>query len=121
MTTGKLEPFDADTTEWTKYQEGVQLYFAANVAKDKQKAVFLTVCRPTTYSLLQILLVPMRSVDVTLTAIFAALSARFKPKVPKVITSFKFLSRRRQESECVNDYIAALNRLLHDCNWTDIA
>lgn len=116
---GKLEAFDASTTEFAEYQERVLLYFLANdVAEVKRPAVFLTSCGTTTYSLLRSLLAPTKPGEATLTAIFAALNGHFKPRVSEVVASFKFFSRRRQEGESVNDYVAALNKLVDDCNFT---
>lgn len=115
---GKLEAFDASTTKWAEYQERVLQYLLANdVGAAKQPAVFLTSCETTTYSLLRSLLAPTKPGEATLTEIFAVLSAHFKPRVSEVVASFKFFSRRRQEGESVSDYVAALNKLIDDCNF----
>lgn len=115
---GKLEAFDACTTEFAEYQERVLLYFLANdVTEEKKSAVFLTSCGTATYSLLRSLLTPTKPGKATLTELFAALNAHFKPRVSKVVTSFKFFSRRRHEGGAVSDYVAALNKVVDVCSF----
>ncbi|KAM7304853.1 uncharacterized protein ISCGN_014753 [Ixodes scapularis] len=115
---GKLEAFDASTTEFAEYQERVLMYLLVHdVAEEKKSAVFLTSCGTATYSLLRSLLAPTKPGEATLTEIFAALNAHFKPRVSEAVASFKFFSRRRHEGEAVSDYVAALNKLVDDCNF----
>ena len=49
---GSVGPFDRDTDNWTSYCERLEQFFLANgvAGEEKQRAVLLSACGPTTYS-----------------------------------------------------------------------
>ena len=50
---GKLSEFDKDKEDWTSYVERLELFFEANdiEQEEKQKAILLSSCGPSTYKL----------------------------------------------------------------------
>ena len=63
---GKIGEFSSQQEMWDAYLERLELYFAANDITDdtKRRAILLTVCGPTTYSLICNLAAPKKPEEV---------------------------------------------------------
>ena len=114
---GKIDEFDHEKEDWTAYQERMELFFQANAVADGWKvAVFLTLIGPKTYGLLRNLVAPEKPAEKTLEVLKRELSAYYTPKPLAIAERFKFLGRRQQTNETVQEFMAQLRKMAEHCN-----
>ncbi|XP_070381275.1 uncharacterized protein [Dermacentor albipictus] len=112
----KLEPFTGEGHEWEEYVEVLEQHFIANsIAVDKQRAVFLSSCGRSTYSLLRLLLAPRRPSDVPLTESLQLLTNHYAPKPSAIVQRYHFHCRTQRDGEAVKDFVAELRKLADPC------
>ena len=77
-------------TDWDQYVERLGNLFLANDIKDaaKQRAVFLSVIRLSTYKILRNLPTPAKPADKTFAELVFVLSRHYKPKPSEIMERF---------------------------------
>ena len=116
---GTIGPFNEAEETWTEYVERLEQYFIANDVEDdkKQRAIFLSVCGPKTYSLLRDLLQPRKPSATEFKEIVETLERHFRPTPNVIFERFKFHNRERREGESITVYVAELRKLSEYCNF----
>ena len=96
---GSIGEFDGDRETWKSYTERLTQYFSANDVKsaDKQHAIFLSVCGPTTYQLIRNILAPVKPTDRLFAQLVELVEKHRNPK-PSVIVSRYNLNTRMNEA-----------------------
>ena len=116
----RLELFDPATDDWEAYMERLDLYFTANMVEDDRKvAVFLTVARPKTYTLVRNLVAPAKLADKMYQELMALVDRQLNPKPLVMAERFHFHSRNQGEHETVGQYSAELCSLAKTCKFQD--
>ena len=66
-TYGNVGEFHNGAEEWTAYTERLEHYFTANDidSAEKKRAILLSICGPTTYSLIRSLVSPKKATEYT--------------------------------------------------------
>ena len=120
-THGKMSYFDATKEKWTSYAERLDFYFEANnvTVPEKKRAIFLTVCGPSTYDLLKSLLHPNNPKEKTYAELKECLEKHFDPKPSSIVQRFKFNTRIRNSDESVATYVANLRAIGEHCDFGD--
>ena len=97
---GKCRP---ETDDWTAYAERVGHYFTANDITDdsKKRAIFLSVCGPSTYGLIRSLVAPKTADDHSYTELVELVKKHYNPRPSAITQRFKSNSRVRQPGETV--------------------
>ena len=121
---GKIEHFDPQSEEWTRYVERVQQFFEANELTGEDKAVkrratFLTLIGPTTYQRLTDLVAPAKPNTKTFEQLVEVLTKYYSPKPVEIMQRHRFYSRSRRTGETVAEFVADLRRLATHCNFGD--
>ena len=118
---GSVGEFDASRESWTSYCERLELYFVANEVLDaaKQRAIFLTVCGPTTYQLVRNLVAPAKPTDKSLAALVKLVEDHHSPQPSVTVHRFKFNSRTQADGETIAAFVAELRRLSEHCEFGD--
>ena len=91
-THGTISSFDPDKEQWTSYAERLDFYFEANnvTSAETKRAIFLTVCGPSTFQLLKSLVQPNTPKEKTYTELKEFLEKHFNPKPSSIVQRFKF-------------------------------
>ena len=118
---GRIDSFDLKTDNITEYIERVEQYFIANDVTDekKQTAIFLTVIRNETYSLLRNLLAPESSAGKTVKMLSETLIDHLKLQPIIIAQRYKFYCRDQSENETITEYLAELRKLTLNCDFKD--
>lgn len=118
---GNISEFDSRGEDWHLYVERLEQFFVANEVKDKdrQRAIFLTVCGQRTYTLLRSLIQPAKPTDKTLKEILQVLEKHFAPKPSVVVERCHFNERIRKDGESISDYVAELRKMTEYCEYGD--
>lgn len=116
---GSTVPFNSQEQSWEEYCEVLQHFFDANGIEEagKKRAILLSAVGSHTYSLIRNLLSPVKPGAKTYDDLVKLLTDHFNPKPSEIVQRFKFNSRSRKPGEAVLDYVAALRKLAHDCNY----
>ena len=85
----------------------------------KKRAIFLSVCGPSTYGLIRSLVAPKTATDYSYTELVELAKKHSNPRPSAITQRFKFNSRVRQPGETVAEYVAALHQLSKHCNFND--
>ena len=118
---GSVGEYKPEAEDWTAYTERVGHYFTANDITDdgKKRAIFLSVCGPSTYGLIRSLVAPKTATDLSYTELVELVKKHYNPRPSAITQRFKFNSRVRQPGETVAEYVAALHKLSEHCNFND--
>ena len=117
-TLGQLSEFDPQAENVAAYLERVELFFKANdIGEDKMVALFLSVIRAKTYSLLRDLLAPEKPQEKTLAELFKKLKDHYEPKPIVIAERFHFHRRDQGANESITEYVAELRRLAINCEF----
>ncbi|XP_018574450.1 uncharacterized protein LOC108913383 [Anoplophora glabripennis] len=117
---GTIEPFNTgEPLKWKTYMERFQFFITANGITDetKKKAVFLSICGPSTYDIIHSLIAPQAVSDVDLAVITEKLSAHFLCST--VVGRFMFHRRNQKPEENMASYIKELRHLAGDCGFNE--
>ena len=96
------------------------MFFAANdVEEDKQVAVFPSVIRMKTYSLLRNLLASKAPKEETFASLERVVKLHFKPQLLVTAERFHFYQRSQEAAESLSHYVAKLPRLSATCEFGD--
>ena len=118
---GNVGEFDQATENWTAYIERMEQYFVANdvTANNKKRAILLSTCGPTTYSLIRSLVAPSKVTDIEYPALLEKINKHFNPRPSIIMERYKFHSRTQQPEESVSAFIAELRKLTEFCDFGD--
>jgi len=98
------------------YVEHLIQYLEAKDA-DQQRAVFLSICDPATYRLIQNLVTPKKPTELKFKEIVEAVQKHHDPKPSVIVQCYRFNSRNHQTGESVATYIAELRQLSEHCEF----
>ena len=110
-----------ESEDWTAYTERVGHYFTANdIADDgKKRAIFLSVCGPSTCSLIHSLVSPKAATDFSYTQVVELAKKHYNPRLSAITQQFKFNSQVQQSGETVAEYVAELRKLTEHCDFKE--
>ena len=116
---GTIGPFNKAEEPWAQYVERLEQYFIVNDVEDdnKQRAIFLSVCGPKTYSLIRDLLQPRKPSATDIKEILETVARHFMSKPNVILERFKLHNRERREDESITGYIAELRKLSEHYNF----
>ena len=86
---------------------------------EKKRAILLSICGPTTYSLIRSLVSPKKATDYTFTELIEKVAKHFNPCPSATVQRYKCNLHCRQLGESVADYVAALCALSENCEFGD--
>ena len=111
--------FDCSKEDWPAYTERLEFYLEANEieGEDKRRAVLLSACGASTFSLMKSIAAPRKLNEVPYKDIVKLVADHLSPKPSVAVSRYKFNSRTRQPSESVNSYVAELKRLAENCDF----
>ena len=117
-THGKIEEL-TEGTDLIEYSERLEYYFIANGVTDaeKKKAILLTVCGASTYSLLSNLCAPDKPKDKNYKDIIQLLKTHFYPKPLVIVERFKFWQVRQAANQNVRDFVSTLKKYSQYCEF----
>ena len=103
---GTIGPFNKAEETWPQYVERLKQHFITNDVEDdkKQRAIFLSVCGPKTYSLIRDLLQPRKPSATDIKEILVTVARHFMPKPNMTFERFKFHNREQREGERITGY-----------------
>uniref|UniRef100_A0A3B4BTQ8 Uncharacterized protein n=1 Tax=Pygocentrus nattereri TaxID=42514 RepID=A0A3B4BTQ8_PYGNA len=118
-TFGRIDAFDSNTEQWSRYAERLNFYFVANgiTDDDKKRAILLTVCGPLVYGVLRDLIAPAAPADMSFDDLVAKLQDHYEPKNNVIVERFKFQSCTRSCDESVNSLVARLKHQAARCEF----
>ena len=118
---GSVGEYRPETEDWTVYAERVGHYFTANdITNDsKKRAIFLSMCGPSTYGLIRSLVAPKTANDHLYTELVELVKKHYNRRPSAITQRFKFNSRVRQPGETVAEYVAELRKLSEHCDFKD--
>lgn len=116
---GKIGEYNSEIEDWAQYTERMTFYFAANdiTTAEKQKATFLAVIGPKTYTLARTLIAPERIADKSLKDLTDVLEEHFSPKPSAIVQRSKFYNRTRKSEETVAAFLAELRKIAEFCDF----
>ena len=116
-THGTIGEFDGDCESWKSYMEHLVQYFAANDVEsaDKNRAILLSVCGPTTYKLIRNILAPVKPTERTFTQLVEVVEQHRKPSV--IVQRYNFNTRKQQPGESISAYTAELCKIAEHCSF----
>jgi len=79
--------------------------------------IFLSSVGGKTYSLLRILLAPIKPSDKQLKDLFAALKTHYQPQPLIIAERFYFHKRNQAANESISEYLSALHQLATHCEF----
>lgn len=118
-THGSIGEFSADNETWISYVERIQQYFVVNDIKtdDKQRAVLLSFCGPSTYQLIRSVVSPAKPTEKKFDKIVQLMNEDYFPRPSVTMQHFLFDSRSRKRGESVATFVADLRRLSEHCDF----
>ena len=118
-THGRLSEFDSAREDWESYVKRLEMYFTANDAKEaeKQRAIFLSGCGPSTYRLVKSLLAPKKPTEVEYKEIVKQMAVHYHPTPATTVQRFRFNSRSRKSGESVATFVSKQKKLLEHCDF----
>ena len=116
---GSIGEFDGDRETWKSYTERLTQYFAANDVEsaDKQRAILLSVCGPTTYQLIRNILAPVKPTDKSFSDLVELVERHRNPKPSVIVRRYNFNTRMKQPGESIADYTAELRKIAEHCSF----
>ncbi len=116
---GPVEEYDSEREQWTSYTERLEFYFAANdvSSPEKQRAILLSACQPSTYQLIRSLVAPAKPSSKTFVELVALVKTHFNPKPSAIVRGFKFTACVRNQGESVSSFVARLWQLTEHCSY----
>ena len=104
--------FDESKEDWLSYTERLQQYLLANdVPDEKQHAVLLSGCGPTTYQLIRNLTVPAKPTAKSFADLVALVKEHKNPRPSVIVRQYAFHTRQQNAGENVAEFVADLRRL----------
>ena len=112
--------FDCNVEDLQVYTEQLQIYFIANDVEnhEKQRAILLSVCGPSTYLLIRSLVSPDHPDSRSYNDIMELVRQHY-PKPSPIVSRFRFNLCVRQSGEMVAAFIAKLRQLAEHCQYSD--
>ena len=116
---GSIGEFDGDRETWKSYTERLTQYFTANDVEsaDKQRAILLSVCDPTTYQLIRNILAPVQPTDRSFSELVELVERHRNPKPSVIVRRYNFNTGMKQPGESVADYTAKLRKIAEHCSF----
>ena len=110
---GFIGEFDGDSETWKSYTERLTQYFIANNVKsaDKQCAIFLSVCGPTTYQLIRNIAAPVKPTEHLFHWLVELVEKHWNPKLSVIVSRYNFNTIMKQPGESIADYAAELHKI----------
>ena len=120
-TYGNVGEFDQATETWSAYMERMEQYFIANdvTGNNKKRAILLSTCGPTTYSLIRSLVAPSKVTDIQYGTLLDKINKHFNPRPSIIMERYKFHSRTQQQGESITAFVAELRKLTEFCDFGD--
>ena len=118
-THGSIGEFSADNETWVSYVERIQQYFVVNDIKtdNKQRAVLLSFCGPSTYQLIRSVVSPAKPTKKKFHKIVQLMNEYYFPRLSVMMQHFSFNSRSRKRGKSVATFVADLRRLSEHCDF----
>jgi len=119
-TYGRISEY-CESEDWAQYEERLKFYFEANDIQDdgKQRAILLSVCGASCYTLIRNLVYPVKPSDKSFEELCDVMRNHTNPKPSEIVQRFKFNSIVRTPGESIANYVAALRELSKHCNFGD--
>ncbi|XP_053400584.1 uncharacterized protein K02A2.6-like [Mercenaria mercenaria] len=118
VSTGKIEPFDNSSENWTCYKERLDQYFIVNEVDDgKQVPALLSLIGSKTYGTLRDLCSPDLPKDKTYAALCKLLSEHYNPEPLLIAERFRFWKRNQRPDETVSQFNVSLRKLAEHCKF----
>ena len=116
---GTLVAFNPREEDWTEYAERLSFYFAANgITNDaKKRAILLSCVGPTTFRLMQSLVLPASLDSLSYDDLVSKVQNRKEPALSVIVRRFQFNTRNQKPSESISEYIAVLRKAAEHCNY----
>ena len=116
---GTVGEYDSEREQWLAYAERLEFYFAANDVNspEKQRAVLLSSCGPSTFQLIRNLVAPDKPSSKSFAELVDLVKAHYNPKPSAIVSHFKFYSCVRNHGETVAAFVARLRQLTEHCNY----
>ena len=116
---GTVGEYDSEREQWPAYDERLEFYFAANDVNspEKQRAVLLSSCGPSTFQLIRNLVAPDKPSSKSFAELVDLVKAHYNPKPSAIVSRFKFYSCVRNHGETVAAFVARLRQLTEHCNY----
>ncbi len=120
--TGNLKPFDASTDDFEMWKISFESSLVANgvTDEDKKRGILLSTLGIPTLTLLHNLLSPKKPTTEKVDDILKTLQDHFKPAPKAIAERFKFMGRRQQAGETVQQFMAVLRSLATQCKFKDL-
>lgn len=118
----KLGAFDNSQEDWMTHIDRLQLYFTANnIHSDpKQRAILLSICRPSTYTLLWSSCCTMQTDQKYIWATSQQIGDHYSLKPSVTVQWYNFHSRSRQQGEIIASYVAELGQFSEHCEFSTL-
>jgi hypothetical protein len=114
---GRVEEFNAKDS-WQEYAERLECYFSANeVAEAKRACILLSVCGPSTYSVIGSLVSPRTPNSVPYGEIVKLLQDHYNPRPSAIVSRFHFHQCRQGANQKIVEFVAELRRLSEHCEF----
>ena len=114
----KIRTFNATVESWTSYSERLEYFFKANdIAPEKQHAMLIAACGPSTYQLLKSLVQPAKLEDKSYKDLVKLLGEHFNPKPSLIVSRYRFNTRDRRQGESISTFVAELRGLAEHCQF----
>ena len=118
-THGTIAAFSSLQETRTVYAKHLEQYFAANKIEnaDQQRAIFLSVCGPATYRLIQNLVSPKKPTEFKIDELIDIVRRHYDPKPSAIMQRFHFNSGNRHTREFIAAYVSQLWQLAEYCEY----
>ena len=116
---GKIGEYDSKKETWVNYIERAEFYFLANTIEDaaQKKACILTSVGAETYQLIRNLCAPAKPSEKSYAEINKLVQDHLQPEPNQIAHRYNFNMRNREQSESINEYLAALRQLSEHCKF----
>ena len=87
------------------------------VSPEKQRAVLLSVCGPSTFQLIKNLVSPNKPSSKSFTELVDLVKTHYNPKPLTIVSRFKFSACARRQGETVAAFVTRLRQLTEHCSY----
>ena len=103
-------------SDWKHYVKRLEMFFEVNsIPTDKRVPSILTLMGR--YGLLRSISAPRKPKELSFTEIVGSLSQHLDPKPIIIAECYKFHKAEQEESECIRQYLAKLQKLAETCEF----
>jgi len=118
---GSIGQFNAETGDWTLYQEQLDQFLEINKIKaELRKAALISNIGQDTYKLLRNLCIPALPGEKSYDELCAVLTKHFSPKINVFRERNKFYSAKQEDTESVSNFFARIKQLSINCHFNNL-